>query len=299
MTDQSYGIRPAGYRLPESTHVGAVTLQVSDVDRSFDFYHSFLGFAELERRNHSVVLGVGQTPLLILQGGASGPLRQRRLGLYHFAILLPDRAALGRALELLVKNGVQPGAADHLVSEALYINDPDGLGIEIYRDRQRADWTVTQQQLDMASDPLDFEAVLAASGGAAWQGMPSGTVIGHVHLHVGDIERARAFYHEAVGLDVTVWNYPGALFLAASGYHHHLGTNTWAGPHAQPPLPQEPQLLQWELRLPGASDIADAAAHIAAKGYAVSPEEAGGSIARDPWGTALHLKPASHHPAAS
>jgi catechol 2,3-dioxygenase len=192
-------------------------------------------------------------------------------------------------LEHLVRNGVQPGASDHLVSEALYLSDPDGLGIEIYRDRGREEWSVTNRQLDMATDPLDFDAVLAAGGGQAWRGMPSHTVIGHVHLDVGDIEQARSFYHEAVGLDVMVWSYPGALFLAAGGYHHHLGTNTWAGPRATPPQHDEPRLLQWELVVPDARAVAEAASNIAAQGFAATPEEPGGSIALDPWGTALHI----------
>ncbi|HEY0811287.1 MAG TPA: VOC family protein, partial [Longimicrobiales bacterium] len=186
---------------------------------------------------------------------------------------------------------VQPGASDHLVSEALYLSDPDGLGIEIYRDRQRSEWNVAGRQLSMATEPLDFDAVLAAGGGAAWSGMPSGTTIGHVHLHVGDIEDAKAFYHDAVGLDLVVWSYPGALFLSAGGYHHHLGTNTWAGPRATPPEPDEPQLLRWQLVLPAATDVANAASHIAGKDYGVTPEEPGGSIALDPWGTAVQLVP--------
>lgn len=288
-SDEDYGIRPAKYRLPDATHINAVVLQVSDLARATSFYRDFLGFRELSRDAQRVRLGVDGRVLIELRAGAEGPLRARRLGLYHFAILLPDRASLGRALAHLVQNGVQPGAADHLVSEALYINDPDGLGIEIYRDRPRSEWTVTNKQLDMATEPLDFKAVFAEGGGAAWEGMPSGTVIGHVHLHVGDLSLARAFYHEAVGMDVRVWNYPGALFLSAGGYHHHLGANTWAGPHATPPSANEPQLLEWELMLPTAQAVADAAANIAAHGFAVSPKEAGGSIVRDPWGTALKL----------
>jgi catechol 2,3-dioxygenase len=289
MTDDDYGIKPDGYRLPEQTHIGAVSLQVSDLQRSFEFYHDFLGFTEIERDTDRVDLGVDGTPLVILRSGANGPLRQRRLGLYHFAILLPDRPSLGRALEHLVRNGLQPGASDHLVSEALYISDPDGLGIEIYRDRPRAGWRKTGNQLQMASDPLDLEDVLAAGEGKPWSGMPKGTVIGHVHLHVGDIEDAKEFYHKAVGLDVMVWTYPGALFLAAGGYHHHLGTNTWAGPRATPAEQDEPKLLEWDLVLPGATDVAEAAANIMAKGFAATPEEPGGSIAQDPWGTAVRL----------
>lgn len=289
MLNSEYGIRPSGLRLPDSTHVGAVVLQVSELQRSLDFYGGLLGFAELERRPDGVALGVDGIPLVILREGARGPLRQRRLGLYHFAILLPDRSALGRVLEHLVRNGVQPGASDHLVSEALYISDPDGLGIEIYRDRPRDEWRATGRQVEMATEPLDFDAVLAAGGGASWSGMPPGTMIGHVHLHVGDIEQARAFYHEAVGLDVIVWSYPGALFLSAGGYHHHLGVNTWAGPHAVPAEAGEPQLLEWQLILPDTQSVADAAAHIEDAGFPVTPEEPGGSLTRDPWGTVLHL----------
>ena len=289
MTETDYGIKPEGYRLPEQAHIGAVILQVSDIERSLAFYRDFLGFSEIAREASEIKLGVDGRPLVVLRSGAHGPLRERRLGLYHFAILLPDRAALGRALEHLVSSGLQPGASDHLVSEALYISDPDGLGIEIYRDRPRAEWKAKARQLNMATDPLDFDAVIAAGDGQAWQGMPAGTVIGHVHLHVGDIEAAKAFYHNAVGLDVMVWSYPGALFLSAGGYHHHLGTNTWAGPRATAPASDEPQLLAWQLVLPAPTDVAAAAANITAKGFAATPEEPGGSLAADPWGTALQL----------
>ena len=288
-----YGIAPAGYRLPDATRIGAVTLQVSNLARSVSFYHELLGFQVLVQDGNEAKLGVDGTALIVLRGGAQGPLQNRRLGLYHFAILLPDRASLGRVLQHLVQNGIHPGASDHLVSEALYISDPDGLGIEIYRDRTRAEWTATNRQLDMASNPLDFDAVVAAGGGAPWSGMPSGTTIGHVHLHVGDIEDAKRFYHGAVGLDVMVWSYPGALFLAAGGYHHHLGTNTWAGPHATPPTTNEPQLLQWQLLLPSAADVAAAADNIRSQGYSATPEEPGGSIAMDPWNTALQLATAT------
>jgi catechol 2,3-dioxygenase len=289
MNANGYGIRPSGYRLPDSTHVGSVTLQVTNLERSVAFYRDVLGFRELRSAPDRVELGVDDRPLVVLRPGADGPLRTRRLGLYHFAILLPDRAALGRALTQLVVSGIQPGASDHLVSEALYLSDPDGLGIEIYRDRPRPEWRATGQQLNMATEPLDFDGVVQASGGQPWSGMPSGTTIGHVHLHVGDIEMAKAFYHDAVGLDLMVWSYPGALFLSAGGYHHHLGTNTWAGPGATPPQTNEPHLVEWELVLPSPADVADAAANIAARQFAATPEEPGGSVANDPWGTAVVL----------
>ncbi len=289
MAEFEYGIRPDGFRLPDATHVGAVVLQVSDLERSRTFYRDVLGFTELSAASDHVKFGADRTLLIELHAGAKEPLRTRRLGLYHFAILLPDRAALGRVLEHLVHNGIQPGAADHLVSEALYLNDPDGLGIEIYRDRPRNEWTAVQRQLNMSTDPLDFDAVLAEGRGEAWTGMPAGTVIGHVHLHVGDIEQARAFYHQAIGLDVMVWTYPGALFLAAGGYHHHLGTNIWAGPQATAPAPDEPQLLEWQLVLPEDGAVMAVAGNAASRGYAVT-QEGESVLVRDPWGTAVRLR---------
>jgi catechol 2,3-dioxygenase len=293
MSAPAYGIQPANYRLPDATRIGGITLRVSDLERSRVFYRDLLGFAENTVAHDSVELGVDGKTFVTLKPGAMGPLRARRLGLYHFAILLPDRAHLGRVLTHLVRNGIHPGASDHLVSEALYIDDPDGLGIEIYRDRPRNEWRAAGRQLEMASNPLDFESVVAEGGPQPWSGMPSGTTIGHVHLHVGNINDARRFYHEAVGLDVVVWSYPGALFLSAGGYHHHLGTNTWAGPSATPPDANEPQLMKWQLVLPTPNDVAAAAESIRAMGYSATPEEVGGSVAVDPWNTNLQLVAAS------
>ncbi|HEX6309482.1 MAG TPA: VOC family protein, partial [Longimicrobiales bacterium] len=241
-----YGIRSADYRLPDALRLGRVRLQVSDLNRSLAFYEGLLGMRVIDGDRDGVRLGTidGGEPLLELRPGAKRQSSRRgHLGLYHFAVLLPDRAALGRLLAHLMESGVHPGAADHLVSEALYLQDPDDLGIELYRDRPRTEWTARDRQLAMSTDPLDARAVVAAADGAAWAGMPGGTVIGHLHLHVGDIAHARAFYHEALGFDVIVWSYPGALFMSAGGYHHHLGVNTWAGAHARPPAPDEPQLL--------------------------------------------------------
>ena len=242
-----YGIPAPGFRLPDDAHIGRVRLRVSEVARSTLFYERVVGLTVLERSETSALLGTGDVVLVELHAGATTPLPARHLGLYHFAILVPDRAALGNSLRRLLELGVNPGAADHLVSEALYISDPDGLGIEIYRDRPRSEWRTNGKQLAMASDPLDFNGVLSASSDPTAQ-MPAGTTIGHVHLHVADLETARAFYHEKLGLDVMVWSYPGALFLSAGGYHHHLGLNTWAGPSALPPDSTQPRLLDWELR---------------------------------------------------
>jgi catechol 2,3-dioxygenase len=219
--------------------------------------------------------------------GASPVPRGGRLGLFHYAILLPDRAALGRFASHLAGLGLRAGASDHRVSEALYLQDPDGLGIEVYADRPRSEWRHESRQLLMATDPLDLRSVMREAGGEPWEGMPVGTVIGHIHLHVGDLARAEAFYHDALGLDKVVWSYPGALFLSAGGYHHHLGLNTWAAGGA-PAGDAEARLLDWEVVVPTAADARQALASLEAAGHDVA-EAPGGSVVPDPWGTALRI----------
>jgi catechol 2,3-dioxygenase len=219
--------------------------------------------------------------------GARPVPRRGRLGLYHFAILLPDRAALGRFLRHLGETDVPAGTSDHLVSVAIYLSDPDGLGIEVYADRPRDTWEYEGGQLVMATNPLDVSGLLAAAGPDRWTGAPAGTVIGHIHLYVGDLERAAAFYERGLGLDRTVWNYPGALFMSAGGYHHHLGINTWAA-GAPPATEADARLLDWELLVPDAREGNQAIERIAAAGAPVQPEP-GGGVARDPWGTAVEL----------
>ena len=290
-TPGSYGEAPGGFRLPAATSVGAVTLQVADLERSLEFYCTALGLAELGRDGGVAVLGTGARPLVELrERRGARPAGRGRLGLFHFAILLPDRPALGRFVHHLADLGVHAGAGDHLVSEAFYLTDPDGLGIEVYADRPRESWRRNGRELMMATDPVDVPEVVAAGGGVAWTGMPEGTTMGHVHLHVGDLERASRFYSEALGLDRTVWSYPGALFLAAGGYHHHLGTNVWAGSSARTPEADQAQLLEWTLELPDAGSIRSAAASLAAAGFAAEIDTAGGTVrSRDPWGTPLAL----------
>jgi len=142
----------------------------------------------------------------------------------------------------------------------------------------------------MATDSLDLPDLLRAAGSERWSGMPAGSRMGHVHLFVGDLERAAAFYHAGLGLDKVVWSYPGALFLSAGGYHHHVGTNTWAA-GAAPAGPGDARLLEWELVLPSTADAAGALASLEAGGADIQ-RSAGGGLARDPWGTAVRIRPA-------
>lgn len=287
-----YGIVPPGYRLPAPTRLGPVRLQVADLERSLAYYERVLGMRVLTRGDHSVALGPeGEARVLVeLQErpGAAPVPRRGRLGLYHFAILLPERAALGRFIRHLAETDEHAGMSDHLVSEAVYLTDPDGLGIEVYSDRPRGAWKNEGRQLVMATEPLDVEDLVRAAGPGKWTGMPAGTVIGHVHLFVGDLEAAAAFYHAGLGLDKVVWSYPGALFLSAGGYHHHLGTNTWAA-GAAPAREDDARLLEWEVRVPAVADARAALASLADAGFTVESAEDGG-VARDPWGTAVRVR---------
>ena len=286
----NWGIAPAGYRLPAATQLGPVRLQVADLDRSAAFYERVLGLPIADRTDDEARLAPpGGATLVELheRKGAAPVPRGGQLGLYHFAILLPARADLGRFVGHLAERGLAAGSADHLVSEAIYLSDPDGLGIEVYADRPRSAWQSRDRQLVMTTDPLDVRSLVAAGGAQPWTGMPPGTRIGHVHLHVGDLDRAAAFYHRGLGLDKVVWNYPGALFLSAGGYHHHLGTNTWAA--AAHPAPGEAaRLLDWSIILPEPGDVAAAAASIDAAGFAALSD--GEEVrAVDPWGTTFRL----------
>jgi catechol 2,3-dioxygenase len=227
--------------LPTDAHIGSVTLTVNRLDRSLAFYLSVLGFILQDRDGARAELTAdgGQTLVELVERRDAVPRPRRAAGLYHFAILVPSRAALGRSLRRLLQQGWSlTGAADHLVSEALYLDDPDGLGIEIYRDRPRAQWRVSDGELAMSTDPLDLESVAEEPGAEEiWSGLDFGTVIGHVHLHVAQLQEAETLYCDRVGFTPVVRRFPGALFVAAGGYHHHVGLNTWAGVGAPPPPP--------------------------------------------------------------
>lgn len=293
----TYGQRPSGFRLPEATHLGRVRLQIADLERSLAFYQDVLGLRVVNRAGRQAALAAcGDEHVLIElseRAGARPSYRGGRLGLYHYAILLRDRASLGRFAHHASARGIAIGAADHLVSEAFYLQDPDGLGIELYADRPRTTWRRIGQQLMIATDPIDMNAILSAADGQAWTGMPAGTVIGHVHLHVGDLSQAAAFYSEALGFDRMTWSYPGALFLGAGGYHHHLGTNLWAGPNAVPPSSDDARLIEWTIEVPDAGALAHAAQSISGAGHVVSASDTGDILTRDPWGTGVRLRRAA------
>jgi catechol 2,3-dioxygenase len=285
-----YGIPPPAYRLPADTHVASARLLVSDLERSLDYYQQVLGLRVIAREGSAAALGSESGPALLnleTRPGTKSPPRGGRYGLYHFALLLPDRAALGRFVKHLADSGTHVASADHAVSEALYLWDPDGLGIEVYADRPREAWRVRGQEIFMTTERLNMQSLITAAGPQSWSGMPAGTVLGHMHLQVSDLDRAEAFYHHALGFDKIVWTFPGALFLSAGGYHHHLGTNVWAA-GAGEALENESRLLEWELRLPTADERARAAESVRAAGYRVE-REGDQWIVAEPWGTRLRL----------
>ena len=291
-TERAYGVAPPGFRLPDATRVGSVRLQVSDLARSMAYYQDLLGLHALDQTPSSARLGVhGARDALIElheQRGVRAVPRGGVLGLYHFAILLPSREALGQFVRHLARKHTQFGAADHHVSEAIYLWDPDGLGIEVYADRPREMWQTRGRELVMTTERLDLHALVeAASTAPEWSGMPAGTTMGHMHLSVGDLDAARRFFHRALGFDTVVWSYPGALFMSAGGYHHHLGTNTWAM-GARPATPTDARLLEWELIVPDASAIAAVEESLRRAGYVARD-----GVTVDPWGTTLRLTAAS------
>ena len=289
---EAQGVLPPGYRLPAETRLGRVSLQVSDLARSLAYYQTVLGLRVLERSGDSAVLGAhgDNRPLVELhaRAGVTPVPRRGRLGLYHFAVLLPDRPSLGRFVKHLDQIGAHAGMSDHFVSEAIYLSDPDGLGIEVYADRPRSLWRYDGRQIFMVTEPLDVPSLVRAAGEEPWQGAPPGTVIGHVHFYVDDIARASRFYHEGLGFDKVVWSYPGALFMSAGGYHHHLGTNTWAAGAARAG-PNDARLLEWEVLVPDERDAAAAAKSVEAAGADVGPLD-GGFRTVDPWGTGLVIR---------
>jgi catechol 2,3-dioxygenase len=280
------------YRLPEPTHIGYVHLRVANLDRALAFYRDRLGFREIARQESAVSLSAnGESPPRVILTGHPGAVRKppHTTGLYHVAIRLPDRPALARVFRRLIESQWPlQGAADHLVSEALYLPDADGNGIELYVDRPRDQWLRSGGQMDMATKALDVEGLLAQAGNAAWDGIDPRTDIGHVHLHVGDLARAEAFYSDLLGFEVMQRSYPGALFVAAGGYHHHLGLNIWAGRGAPPPPPDAVGLIAFAIALPDEDSRHLLIARVKSAGVAVEESESS-ALLRDPDGIEVAL----------
>lgn len=263
--------------LSNDTHIGRVRLQVADLDRSLAFYCDLLGWQQAGSEPGKAFLSAGKDQPVRLElvehpGAQRKPTRST--GLYHIAIRVPDRASLGMLLERLIKaNYPLQGGADHLVSEAIYLADPDGNGVELYRDRPRADWPWHGDSVQMSSDPLDANGILreAAAAGVPWQGIHPHTDIGHIHLQVSDLALAERFFSKILGLDVMQRNYPGALFMAAGGYHHHLGANIWSSRGGAPAPYDAAGLVFFELAIPDEGSRREALQRLEEAGTPLEP----------------------------
>jgi catechol 2,3-dioxygenase len=269
-------------QIDAGTRIGAVGLVVASLTRSMEYYQQRIGLAVLSQDAGGAVLGVDGHEMLVLteQPGAMR-FPSGHAGLYHFALLTPTRAALGRSLQRLLDTRTElSGASDHGVSEALYLSDPDGHGIEIYRDRPRPEWPMRDGELAMTGDPFDARGVLASGEGQAWAGMESGTTMGHIHLHVADLAESEHFYLRLLGFDL-MQRWQNADFVAAGGYHHHIGMNLWAGKGA-PPAPPEYARMQWyEILLPSQGALDSVLARLETASWPAEPH-ARGTLVRDP-----------------
>lgn len=226
-----------GFHSKPTTYVGHVKIKVVNLERAIKFYRDILGFGILEQTTSTAKLTTdGKTSILSLEQPQNvTPKQGRTTGLYHFAILLPEKSDLANIVVQLTENGIRFGASDHLVSEALYLHDPDGNEIEIYIDRHPSEWSWSGEEVAMAVDPLNFENLLTYATASKWNGMPEKTVMGHIHLHVAELEKTEAFYVKGLGLDVVNRFGGQALFLSAGKYHHHIGVNVWNGVGAPRP----------------------------------------------------------------
>jgi catechol 2,3-dioxygenase len=281
-TAQTLAHAPHNEALDAPVHIGAVSLRVRDLSGLTAFYRDAIGLSVFSQSADEAVLGAGGEPLVRLQAGAQPP--SSAAGLFHMAILLPSRRDLGTWLRHAAEAGVPlEGASNHLVSEALYLSDPEGNGIEVYRDRSRAEWPrLDGGRIAMATERLDLDALLREAGGGDYAGMPDGTVMGHIHLRVGDVAQAEAFYRDALGFDVMV-HYPGASFLATGGYHHHIAANVWHSRGADRRREGAAGLASFELVARDEEAYAALSRRMAAVG--------GDAIsATDPWGNRITLR---------
>ncbi|RDU34875.1 glyoxalase [Neobacillus piezotolerans] len=273
------------FHRPPNTFIGNVHIKVQDLGRSLEFYKRIIGFDVLEQSGMKAVLGSGKKPILTLEQPENAvPKQPRTAGLYHFALLLPSRFELGKFLRHILELGYPIGAADHLVSEAIYLDDPDGNGIEIYTDRPSSVWKWAGNEVEMATNQIDAQGILAEAGQSKWEGMPAETIMGHIHLHVSDLTETRKFYGEGLGFDL-VSRYPQALFMSTGGYHHHLGLNTWNGVGAPPAAANSAGLKQFSIMFPGEEKRNKAVGKLENLGFPVSENW----TVKDPSGNEIHL----------
>ena len=277
--------------LPDGLRLGPVSLTVTDLDRSIPFYESAIGLQLARREGTEAALGAGAEDLLVLVEEPDARRAGRHAGLYHFALLQPSRLELGRAARRLIATETPvSGASDHKISEAIYLPDPDGNGIELAADRARERWGDLADPTALGGpEPLDMQGLMAlVEGEDLHERAAEDLKVGHVHLHVGDVEDALGFWRDLVGFEVMT-RFPSAAFIAAGGYHHHLGLNTWRG-EGVPPMPSGVVgMRHWTIVLDTPAEVAEVRERLAAAG-APTEELPDGFLTRDPWSNALLVR---------
>lgn len=276
------------FHIKPNTYVGVVSLKVSDLERSLDYYQNIIGFQILDKTDTTASLTAdGKTPLVLLERPENPiPKNERHAGLYHFAILLPSRADLGAFLNHVLNKGVPLGASDHIVSEAIYLNDPDGNGIEVYADRPKSYWQLGDGRIQMATEPLNARSLLAEAKDK-WVGLPSGTIMGHIHLHAVNLEKSKQFYCDGLGFDV-VYYYPQAVFMSTGGYHHHVAINTWNRAIEEKPQKNQVGLDWFSVVYPSGTAREQAVTNLEKLGYAVTKKD-DIFVVEDPSNICIHL----------
>ena len=274
-------------RLPDTLSLGPVRLRVSDRARTGQWLEQVLGL--LAPTDAGWCTPDGRLLVQLDEVPGARPVPDRgRVGLYHYAILLPSRADLGRLLRHLEARGHPLGASDHLASEALYLKDPDGITVEVYADRPREQWVRDGDYLALAVDPIDRDGLLRAAGSSAWEGVPVGTVMGHQHFYVSDLALAERHYVGVWGFDVMARLAQGALFVSAGGYHHHLGLNVWAA-HTPTAGPGDAGLSEWNVQLGSEDALAALQARLEAAGLPFRREGVE-LLTTDPWGLTARVR---------
>ncbi|ANF96844.1 VOC family protein [Paenibacillus bovis] len=257
--------------------IGLVKIKVSQLERSIVYYTEVIGLQVLQQDDTTAHLSAdGIHPIVIIKEIANAVILppQSAAGLYHFAILLPDRVSLGLALRNLLQHRQNIGQGDHLVSEALYLNDPDNNGIEIYADRPKETWQKDEHgYIIMGTEPVDVEGLLELAEGKTWTGLPAGTKIGHVHFHVSDLSEARRFYVDVLGFEMMLTDNRSVAFIAAGGYHHHLGLNTWAGVGVKKAPANAAGIDYYSLQLPDRQALDEVKARVRSAGIPADEEE--------------------------
>ena len=281
---------PKAALLPDTLRLGPAQLDVSNLDTSVDYYERVVGLQVHRRDDGSAALGAGGEDLLVLHEQPGAAPSGRHAGLFHFALLFPTRAALARAIRRIADTRTRiEGASDHGVSEAIYLRDPDHHGVELAADRPPDAWPASDtpgQRYDIYTVALDVKSLMdTIAGEASEEHADPGVVMGHVHLHVADVERALGFYRDVLGFEVMA-SISSAAFVSAAGYHHHVSFNSWLGPDVKPRPDGTAGLRQWAVVLQSPEEVEAVRARVHAADIPTEDRD-GGFLVRDPWGTAV------------